>query len=166
MRRFFNVRVHIACLPADEGFVYFHRVPAAAEFNERAFLYSGTNAVHHEPRGTLHDAQSASYFIAADSILAGSQEPHRGEPFVQRNGRVLEDGAKFDGELATAFLAFPDAAGLQVIVIFALTGGASHTVRPAGSGDSLNADFGVTIVADNLLKGFGLLWHNHLQEQH
>jgi len=88
-------------------------------------------------------------FPRANAVLAASQHPKRGEPFLQRDWRVLENGINLDRELATARAAFPPLLSLEVVGIHGIPAGtvrATDTVRPAHSGYSVDTDLFVAKV--------------------
>jgi hypothetical protein len=104
------VEVHIASLPANEGFIHLN---VTAEFASRDFVLHGeTNAVEHEPCGLLSNLNVFGDFVATDSVFAVGDHPHCHEPFVERDGGIFHDGSDLDGELALGVMAgaLPDAA--------------------------------------------------------
>src|SRR5215471_3640467 len=61
------VLVHVPRKSADVGLV---RFDFAAQFVERTILHCKTDAMQHEPRRLLSDAEIACDFIATDAVLA------------------------------------------------------------------------------------------------
>src|SRR5438270_723190 len=57
--------MHVPRFSAYESFVYFNVAP---NFHDAAILQRKPDAVIHEPCGSLHDAEIASEFVAADSV--------------------------------------------------------------------------------------------------
>lgn len=145
--------VHVAGLPADEGFVYLN---LAVHLLEGIGLHREPDALEHVPRGLLSDADRAAQFVAGHAVLAVQQHPHGREPLGQRKGRILEDRAELDRELLPAVLALPDAAGLQevMLVYHAATGANLLTIRPADVGDERQRNIFIREVADGFEQGF------------
>lgn len=121
--------VHVTALAADVAFVHFH--VATVKLVERLRGNRHPQTVQHEPRGFLSDAKVARHFVAADTVLAVDEQPHRGQPLRQRNRAVLKQTADLDRELLAATLALPDAAGRHVGAFFAVAVRTGHTIRPA-----------------------------------
>ena len=98
------ILVHEPSLTADVGFVGFdfssHLVDAPG-------VHGIADAMDHEPRSLLRDLECPRDLIGTDSVFAIGNEPHRTEPFLQRNRAVFEDGPDLDRELLTAFQARP-----------------------------------------------------------
>jgi len=125
--------VHVSCFSADESFVCLDFLVLPAELPERDGFHSETNAVHHKPRRLLCDSDGASNLVRTDSVFAVGEHPHRGEPLVERDWRVLENGSDFRGELSLRVdaLALPLALIGEEYDILAPAGGAFHSTRPA-----------------------------------
>jgi hypothetical protein len=69
--------------PADEGFV---RLNGAAHLLGRAGLHGEPDAVQHEPRGLLCDAERAGDLVAAHTVFAVGEHPQRAQPLVETDG--------------------------------------------------------------------------------
>lgn len=97
--------VHIAGLPADEGFIYFDFPAqlAAALFT----LLSKPDAVEQKPRGLLGYTERPRDFTTANTVLCVLKHPHGRKPFVQADGGIFHDSPNLNGELAARV---PDAA--------------------------------------------------------
>lgn len=67
----------------------------------------------------------------ADAILAVGNQPNTRKPFVQTQGRVLEDRADVHGELLPASAAFPNAPSREKHRALSLTVGTLDAIRPA-----------------------------------
>ena len=63
-------------------------------------LHGEPEAVKHEPRGLLSDAERAREFVAADAVLALASIHSAGSHLSRPIGRVLEDGADLDARTA------------------------------------------------------------------
>ena len=114
--------------------------------------------MHHEPCRLLSDAEIAAYFVAADAVLAIDQKPYRRKPFFERNGRVLENSADFEGELlAWVLLVASVQASLAEIgeVLRATFGTADLAIRPANGDHELAAVLKVAKVLNRLLESGG-----------
>ena len=151
--------VHVPRFSANEGFV---RFDFAVQFApEVLVLHREPDAVKHEPRRLLSNLYVSRDLVATDTVLAVSDHPHRHEPLVQRNGRVLHDGANFDGELALGMMrtALPQAA---IRIEFHLVRPARRTgdlaIGPAPEGEIVNAVIGIREENDGFLEA---LWFGH-----
>ncbi len=143
-----HVLVHVLGRPADERLVALN---GPVQLLERAGLNGGADAMEHEPRGLLRDAEGAAKLVAADAVLGVQQQPDGGEPLAQLDGAVLEDAAHLDGELVVpvAIAADEQAAGFDLAHTLGVTPGARHPFGPAhprhelmgavGVGELLNA---------------------------
>ena len=118
-------RVHVARLTADESFVGFD---AAVQFPAVLGLKRQTQPRQHEPRGFLSDAKRTRQFVGANPVLAGSEQPERGQPLFKANRGVFEDGSDFERELRLGV--FP------VALVTALSGQIGDVIRPARLGRS------------------------------
>src|SRR5690348_2984162 len=106
----------------------------------------------------LSDTDSAVNLVGTDAILAIDQHPESREPLVQLDRGIFEDGAELHRKLATALFAFPPLLSFQVIILFAFASRTGHyAIRPAQSGDGINADLFVAEVLDSVLKCFRLV---------
>src|SRR6266568_622596 len=103
------VFVHEPRRTADECFVY---LDFAAYHSKRFILQGEPDAMEHEPSRLLSDAESAAHLIGANPILAVGEHPSSREPLVEADGRILEDGSHFDGELTLGVMSgtLPDTA--------------------------------------------------------
>src|ERR1017187_9413438 len=97
--------------------------------------------MEHEPCRLLSDANIAGQLIGADAVLAVRQEPHRREPFLERDGRILENGIQLDGILPTALPTLPAALVLEPVlpILTGETRGAFRASRPAHERYGVNA---------------------------
>jgi len=151
------VLVHEASRATDESFVHFD---FATDFPEGFVLQGKADAMEHEPCGLLGDLESAAYFVGTDSVLTVSEHPSRGEPFVEADGRILEDGAHLDGELPFWMMTgtLPDAPrGIERNALGA-TSGADNALRPAPRDKVVETIIGVREVQDCFLQA---LWFAH-----
>ena len=87
--------VHVPRFAADESFICFDM---AGEFLKRSVMKGEANPVHHVPCRLLGDSEVAGNFVAADTVLAGNEQPHGGEPLLKSDGAVLKNGASLQGE--------------------------------------------------------------------
>src|SRR5262249_31355282 len=146
---------HVAGLAADVGFVHFDvaaELPAAVG----VVLHGEPNALQHEPRGLLRNANRARDLVAADAVLAVGTHPHRRQPLVEAEGAVFKDGSSLQGELAllVAGLALPSVARCHEVHLVAAAGRAGDPVRPTASDKELPAVVGISEVLDGFEKGF------------
>lgn len=102
----------------------------------------------HEPSRFLRHADGPMQFHRTDTITAIGDEPNGGEPFIQSEGRILEDGACFGAELAFCVFdfAFPTALDRHPAGIFMSTRRAADAIFPAKLDHSEQAYFGVSEV--------------------
>src|ERR1039458_378365 len=91
------------------------------------------DAVIHEPRRFLRDADGAMDFVGTHAVLAVHYLPHRHEPLVQAERRILKDGAGLCGELASivARAALPAVVLLKERHVGASASRALNALRPA-----------------------------------
>src|SRR5580692_1641600 len=131
--------VHIANLPADEGFIDFD---LAVKHSAGQFILHGEpNSVPHEPRGFLSDAKSSMELPGAIPVLAIGNHPGCGEPLVQRDRRVLKDCPNLHGELPPGMLgrALPAPMLRLIMHLGATAGRADNAVRPTTRNKIVNA---------------------------
>jgi hypothetical protein len=110
--------------------------------------------MQHEPCGLLGYAKVTVNLVGANSVLAANQHPESGEPFLQRDRGILEDGFDFDGELAATGATLPPFLSLEIIGIQGIPAhaiGASRAIGPAHHGDGINANLFVAKVLNCLL---------------
>lgn len=150
-----DAQVHIASLATDEGLIGFDLATIAANLHHASGLQGEADAVKHEPRGLLSDAQSAGHLTRANTILRASNDPDGGKPFLQTQGRILKDGSNLRGELTLRMstLALPLFLIRKPRNIGTTTSGASHAFRPTVRHHVGDAVVGVCEVDDGFLKG-------------
>src|SRR5712692_1095579 len=163
------VFVHIERLPADIGFVHFNAIATSTNLEQGLVFHGNTNAMQHEPCGLLSYADGATNFVAAHAVLAIAEHPHNGQPFFQRDRRILKNGSNLGAELPMRMdtLALPLALILEEHRVFALAMNvwASDTIRPQFRHHVFKASVGVGVVEDGLLKGAWLLHIFHLNQR-
>ena len=148
--------VHVAGLAADVGFV---NLDFTTELAAALGLQRETEPRQHEPRGLLGHVQRTRQFVAADAVLAVDEQPERGQPLLERDGRVLKDGSDLEGELRPGMLtvALPDAGLLEVGHAVRPTGRALHdAIRPPDRHDGFVSVLVVDEEQNGLLESFGL----------
>ena len=153
-----HVAMHVARFTADERLIDFDFSAVAAEQPlEGAGMEGVADAVAHEPGGFLGDAEFAVDFVATDTVFAVDNHPGSGEPLIEAEGGVLEDGAGLEGELRTGvlFVAFPAALLGEVADYGGSAVRAADAVRPAVGDHEVVAVFGDAVVDDGLLERFG-----------
>src|SRR5438445_13346006 len=87
--------------------------------------------MQHKPCGLLSDSQSTANLMTTDSVFAVGQHPHCWHPLLQGDRRILENSSQLDGELTTAFAAFPALLSLEVVRLFSEAAGGLRALRPA-----------------------------------
>jgi hypothetical protein len=87
--------VHVPRLAADESLIDFD---LASELVKTLILHRKADAVQHEPRGLLSDAQIPMDLIGTDSVLAADQHPCGAQPLFERDRGVLENSTRLQGE--------------------------------------------------------------------
>lgn len=153
--------VHVARATADIGFVNFDFATGTAELYERIGLHGETDAMQHEPRGFLGDAERPVNFVGADAVLAVGDHPNGDKPLIERERRVLKDSPDLYRELLARMLrlALPHAPSGNETNIFASASWALDAIGPAALDHELEAVVRVGEVNDGLLQG---LWLSHL----
>ncbi len=149
------VLVHVARESADESFVGFNL--AFQLVPEGTGLHRKPDALEHEPSGLLRDAQIARDFVARNAVLAIRQQPDDGQPFVESDGRILEDGSDLGAELTPRMFdaALPASLIGEKRDSLATARRAFHAVRPANLDHHLQAHIGIGEVADRIDKRCG-----------
>jgi hypothetical protein len=145
--------VHEPGLASDVSLV---RLNLAGHPAEIAVLHCQADAVEHEPGGLLSDADGPMYFVGTDAVLGVGNHPDGGQPFVQSDGAILENGPGLDRKLPPRVLApaFPNSAGMDEPYIVTTTGGASnHAIRPSDVNHEVQANVGIGEVADGFNQG-------------
>jgi hypothetical protein len=146
------VLVHESGEAADKRFVY---LKLASHFFKCAILHRLADSMQQEPTRLLCDAQVAGDLTRANAVLAIGDQPDRGEPLVQPDGRILEDGSDLGAELLLRMfgLALPDAAGRQQGDFRAPARRASNlAVRPAHRNCRAQAIVRIREVGDRFVK--------------
>ena len=115
----------------------------------RAVVLRVPDAVKHEPRGLLSDLQRPCDFVGTNSVVAGRKHPHRGEPFVEADRRILEDRTDLDRELLPAFEAGPHPARFEKRQALGLASRAFRAFGPFRVGNSFEAHHRVGEVPDS-----------------
>src|SRR5947209_797759 len=143
--------VHKPRLATDERFIY---LKISADLQERTTLHSESDSVSHEPRRLLGNIQCPMNLPRADAVLIIPNHPCSHEPFIQRQGRILEDRADLSGKLTVTVyaLALPFPLVLQEHNIFPPTGGTGNAIGPAESNHVLKAVVVISEVKDCFLK--------------
>jgi hypothetical protein len=149
--------MHIAGKAANEGFIDFN---FPAQLPAVIILQGKPDAMHHEPCCFLSDSKIASNFITANSILAITQHPHSGKPFIKADGGILENGSNLDGELPLSMMAgaLPHATGWIELYPLRPASGADHAFGPALCHEIIKAIVWAREVDYRFLKGF---WFAH-----
>src|SRR5271166_2159433 len=146
--------MHLLRLRAYMRLVHFDWT-VAAHLQETSRLHCFADAVKHEPRRLLSNADSLSQFVTADTFLARRQHPHSGHPFVHADRRILENGSDLHRELLLAAVAEPYPAGLQERVEFrAAAGAVDAAIRPAKLNGIAKCAIWVREVNDCLLESY------------
>ena len=131
------IGVHVPRLAANERLVGFD---LAGELVERSGVHCVPDALKHEPRGPLHDAQVTGDLVGTDAVLAIGNKEHRAEPLVQTEGRILKDSPDLDRELLFAVQALPHEPGAEERGALGLAPRAyRNAIIPAKASEELNA---------------------------
>src|SRR5438874_10707254 len=91
--------VHESRLAADESFVNFNLRATATDFGFGTVLHSQTDAMEHEPRTLLSNADGPRDLVGANAVPAIGEHPHCNEPLVQRDWRILKNGSNLATKL-------------------------------------------------------------------
>src|ERR1700722_9533060 len=154
--------MHVAGFTADESLIGFDM---AGELLKRSMMESEANAVHHVPSRLLGDSQVAGDFVAADTVLAGHQEPHGRQPLFKRDRRVLENrsGLEREGLSVTGFMlgvALPHASFGQPSDLLSAAPRTFHfAIRPAKFDHKRLALLEIGEVQDGFLKSLRCVAH-------
>jgi hypothetical protein len=134
--------VHEASRAANKRFVNLKL--AIAEFIV-LIVHREPDAVKHEPSGFLSDPYGAVNLPRANAVLAISDHPNGGEPFVQSERRVLKDSSDLNAELTfrMASLALPDAPLSDEANLVGATSRAHNTIRPTSINQVVQAVVGI-----------------------
>src|SRR5581483_11243265 len=153
--------VHVLDASTHEGFVYFDSASTVADLPNGFVLHGETNAVEHEPCSLLRDLQVAGNFVAANTVLAISDEPHGRKPLVQSDCGILHHRSDLDGKFALWVMASTLPCAALLAVPYAI-GAASWTynlaIWPATARQVANAVVGIREVNKRLLQA---LWFAH-----
>jgi hypothetical protein len=120
-------------------------------------MHRKPDAMKHEPRGFLSNANGAVNLPRANPILAIRDKPHSGEPLIQSERRILEDGSGFNRELApvVALVALPTVVFLLEGHVVASATRTDDTFTPTPSDNALPAIDRVREVNDCVFKSRG-----------
>jgi hypothetical protein len=141
-----NMRVHVAGLTADKGFVGFDR---AGQLAECAGGHCFADSVKHEPCCFLSDAKGAAKLMTADAVFRVSDAPDGRKPFVQTERAILENRADLVAELLFAGAAFENVPRRNFPDVFSITFGTDDlAVGPFDQTHIGVADFEVRKIAD------------------
>jgi hypothetical protein len=132
--------VHVPRFSADKSLI---RFDGAGHFVEGSVVHRVTNSLQHEPSGLLSDSKATRDFVAANTVLAIRQHPHRCEPFIETNRRIFKDCPDLHGELLLAIQAFPHQARLEKRQPTTQAPGAERAIWPSNVSNSFDARLGV-----------------------
>jgi hypothetical protein len=156
--------MHVPGLAADKGFIRFHLATVAAQLASKELILHGEpNPVEHEPCAFLRNLHIPRDFVAADSVLAVSEEPGCGEPLVKADGGVFHHSSNLDGEFSLGMMAgaSPSPAMCPVINLFVSASRALYdTIRPTLGHKMRNAIIGIGEVYYGFLKALWFGIHN------
>jgi hypothetical protein len=147
--------VHVTEFSSNESLIDFYASalnPSQLPYN--ASLERKAKPMQHKPCRLLRHPKSAVNLPRANAVLAANEQPESREPLLQRDRRILEDGADLNGELATAGSALPPLLSLEVVWILGVVSvaiGAPWAIKPTHSGHSVNANLFFAKVLNRLL---------------
>jgi hypothetical protein len=152
------VRVHIAGLAADVGFVGFD---LAGQLVSRPHAEGKPNPVIHEPSRFLGDTKRPRNLATANAILAVGNQPRSRQPLVQSKGRIFVDRPGLQRELALRMFvpALPAVLLCQKDYIGAPARWAGNSVGPAARHNVLPAVDRIGEEYDGFLKAAGFSFH-------
>src|SRR5262249_38335335 len=128
---------HLATrLATDVGLVRFDCSATRTKQFCRLVGHRVTDTVRHEPRRLVSHTENAVDLVAADALLAGTDQVRLQPPLVQRDLGPLENGAHGHGELRTAVSTEPKTGTVRLavkaaIALCAATVRAYRARRPA-----------------------------------
>ena len=161
------ILVHVASLTANPSLVNFDFGfwSSTADFGgiPRTAMQSLTDALKHEPSGSLCDADSPGEFVARHSIFAGNEHPNGNHPLIQRDSRIFEDRIDLERELFFAVVAEPEPPFLgfdKRVLLGAATWTGDLAIWPAELNGVLKSLFWIGEINDGLLECFRRLHEN------
>lgn len=116
-----------APLATDIGFINLDR---PVELGSIMLSHGSTDAVVKIPCGLVGDAQDALHLVRGDTFLGFDGQIDRGEPLVQGQVGIVENGVRGHGELIAAGIAFQLVPLVDAGDGRALAVGASEALRP------------------------------------
>lgn len=146
------VFVHESRKTTDHAFVNFD---LARQFAAFLILHCESDAMEHEPRGFLSNADGAMNLPRTNSVPIVRDHPHSGQPLVETKRTILEDRAGLNGELAAvvALIALPAIVLFLKGYIVASATRTDHTVTPATGYYVLAAVNRIGEINNRFLKG-------------
>lgn len=150
--------VHVPGKSANESLIH---LDFAAELTTGTVLHGKPDTMQHEPCGFLGDANGPVNLPRTDSVLTVRNHPHRSEPLVETNRRILKDGSDLDAELRfrMASLALPHTARFHERNGFRSASWAHNTVGPSPRNEIVNAVIRIGEILNRLLESLGFLFH-------
>jgi len=157
-------QVHVARLAADESLINFDL--SAQLGTEEIILHRKADAVEHEPCRLLGYFHVTRNLITGHAILAVSDHPSCGEPFVERDRGIFHHGSDLDGELALGVMrtALPNAPLSMELYLVRSASRAEHaSIRPSPDRQIVDAVIWIREIYDCFLQalrfGHGLVLH-------
>jgi hypothetical protein len=122
--------VHVPRFATNERFVNFH---FSGQLRSGLVLHRLSNPMQQEPSRLLSDSQITGHLAGANAILAVRNHPHRHQPLIQWDRRLIQNGSYLDGELLAAIcsLALPNTAGLEEHWFLSTAVWTLHALGPA-----------------------------------
>src|ERR1700724_2526928 len=102
---FFLRKGAVLFLAAEQCFVGLDNLVFAADRRRAVWCHAFTDTMAKEPSTFICDPEYAGQLKGAHTFLAGSHQMIGEHPFVQRDFRILHDGANCHGEGLVAFVA-------------------------------------------------------------
>jgi hypothetical protein len=123
----FDAKVHVAGLAANERLISFD---LTGELGDGVIMHGSADAMHHEPRRLLCNADGAGYFAGANAVLAIAESPVSAHPLIKPDGGIFENGSHLETELFLAYRAKPNLASFdEGMLLRTAARAASHTFR-------------------------------------
>ena len=158
------VLMHVPRFAADEGFI---DLDFSAKLTGVLFLQRQPQPLEHEPARFLSDSGSAGDFVGANAVLAIGKHPHRKQPLVQGDWRVLKDSPDFDRELCfrVPSLTLPDFARSNKGNVLRSTGRTYNPILPTPRREVIDAVHRIGKVDNRLLQGLRFARHEYIMGQ-